>query len=68
MKSLHVLLITLFLVATQSHSQVQVDQIAYNGRDHFITTTIGYPASGTYIPTGQKAPSTILNPDGTGVI
>jgi len=68
MKSLHLLLITLFFVAAQSHAQVHVDQITYNGRDHYITTTIGYPVPGTYIPTGQKAPSTVLNPDGTGFI
>jgi len=68
MKSIHLLLITLFFVAAQSHSQVHVDQITYNGRDHFITTTIGYPVPGTYVPTGQKEPVTLLNPDGTGFI
>jgi hypothetical protein len=68
MKFLKLLFFSLFLVATKSHSQVQVDQITYNNRDHYITTTIGYPIQGTYIPTGQKTPMTLLNPDGTGVI
>lgn len=68
MKFLKLLFFSLFLVATKSHSQVHVDQISYNGKDRYITTTIGYPIPGTYIPTGQKAPSTVLNPDGTGVI
>lgn len=68
MKSLHLLLITLFFVSTQSFSQVHVDQITYNGREHNITTTIGYPVPGTFLPTGKKEPSTILNADGTGVI
>ncbi|WP_428228555.1 hypothetical protein [Flavobacterium sp.] len=68
MKSIHLVLITLFLVATQSFSQVHVDQITYNGRDHYITTTIGYPVPGTFLVTGKKEPATILNADGTGVI
>lgn len=68
MKSLHLLLITLFFVSVQSYSQVHVDQITYNGRDHYITTTIGYPVPGTFLVTGQKEPSTVLNADGTGVI
>jgi hypothetical protein len=68
MKSLQLLFFTLFFVSTHSYSQVQVDKIIYNGRDHYITTTIGYPVPGTFAPTGQKEPVTILNPDGTGVI
>jgi hypothetical protein len=68
MKSIHLLFIALFFVAAPSYSQVQVDQITHNGRDHYITTTIGYPVPGIYIPTGLKEPSTVLNPDGTGVI
>jgi hypothetical protein len=68
MKALHLLLITLFFVSTHSYSQVQVDKITYNNREHFITTTIGYPVPGTYLISGQKEPTTVLNPDGTGVI
>ncbi|TDO73668.1 hypothetical protein EV143_105267 [Flavobacterium chryseum] len=68
MKSLHLLLTTLFFVASHSYSQVHVDQITYNGKDRYITTTIGYPVPGTYAPTGLKEPITVLNPDGTGVI
>lgn len=68
MKFLKLLFFGLFLVATKSHSQVQVDKITYNNHERYITTTIGYPVPGTYIPTGQKQPMTLLNPDGTGVI
>ena len=68
MKSLHLLLITLFFVTAHSYSQVHVDQITYNGKDRYITTTIGYPVPGTYAPTGQKTPITVLNPDSTGFI
>ncbi|RKR11706.1 hypothetical protein C8C83_3449 [Flavobacterium sp. 90] len=68
MKSLRLLFIALFFVSTHSYSQVQVDKITYNGRDHYITTTIGYPVPGTFSITGQKEPTTVLNPDGTGVI
>jgi hypothetical protein len=68
MKSLRLLFIALFFVSTHSYSQVQVDKITYNGRDHYITTTIGYPVPGTFQIAGQKEPTTVLNPDGTGVI
>ncbi len=68
MKSLRLLFIALFFVSTHSYSQVQVDKITYNGRDHYITTTIGYPVPGTFLIAGQKEPTTVLNPDGTGVI
>ncbi|MFH6999491.1 hypothetical protein ACHRVZ_16295 [Flavobacterium sp. FlaQc-57] len=68
MKFLFSVFITLFFVSTHSYSQIHVDQITYNGRDHYITTTIGYPVPGTFITTGQKEPSTVLNQDGTGVI
>ncbi|WP_316633423.1 hypothetical protein [uncultured Flavobacterium sp.] len=68
MKAVHLLFITLFFVSTHSYSQIQVDKISYNNREHFITTTIGYPVPGTFLISGQKEPSTVLNPDGTGVI
>lgn len=68
MKFLHFLLITLVFGTAKMNAQVQVDRITYNTRDHYITTTIGYPVSGTFIPMGQKEPMTLLNPDGTGTI
>jgi len=68
MKSLHLLLITLFFVAVKSYSQVEVNQITHNSKDRYITTTIGFPVPGTYAPIGQKEPITVLNPDGTGSI
>ncbi|CAA9196109.1 hypothetical protein [Flavobacterium collinsii] len=69
MKTLKVFLFTLLFIALKSHSQIHVDRITYKVRDHFITTTIGYPVPGIFLPAGQKKePSTVLNPDGTGVI
>ena len=68
MKILRILLIALFFIATKSHTQVQVDAINYKNHERYITTTLNYPVPGTYLPIGQKAPSTVLNPDGTGVI
>lgn len=68
MKSVHLLLITLFFVAAKSYSQVEVNQITHNSKERYITTTIGFPVPGTYAPIGQKEPITVLNPDGTGSI
>ncbi|WP_281232532.1 hypothetical protein [Flavobacterium gelatinilyticum] len=68
MKSVQLLFIALFFIASKSHSQVHVDQIKHNSKDRYITTTIGYPVQGTYAPTGMKQPLTVLNPDGTGYI
>jgi len=68
MKTLKVLLFILFFVAFKSHSQVQVDQIFYKSKEHYITNTLDYPISGTFLPPEKKEPSTILNPDGTGMI
>lgn len=68
MKSVHVLLIALFFVVAKSYSQVEVNTITHNSKERYITTTIGFPVSGTYAPIGQKEPISQLNPDGTGFI
>ncbi|WP_125720243.1 hypothetical protein [Flavobacterium ustbae] len=69
MKFLKLLFIcSIFFTALQSNAQVEVNQIKHNSKDRFITTTIGYPVSGTFAPIGQKDPITVLNPDGTGYI
>ena len=69
MKFLKLLFIcSIFFTALQSNAQVEVNQIKHNSKDRFITTTIGYPVSGTFAPIGQKEPITVLNPDGTGYI
>lgn len=68
MKIFKVFLFALFFIATQSHSQNQIDIINYKNKERYITTTLNYPIQGTYLPIGQKAPSTVLNPDGSGVI
>jgi hypothetical protein len=68
------LLFALFFIAAQSHSQslapedIKIDKITFKGRERYITTTIPYPIQGTFLPIGKKEPSTVLNPDGTGVI
>ncbi|KAF2333785.1 hypothetical protein [Flavobacterium daemonense] len=67
MKAIRFLIITLILISAKSYSQVEVNPIKYRERERFITTTIGYPAPGTYAPAGQKEPIILLNPDGTGV-
>jgi len=68
MKIFRILLIALFFIATHSYSQAQVDVINYKNKERYITTILNYPVPGTYLPMGQKAPSTVLNPDGSGVI
>ncbi|TDW48888.1 hypothetical protein EV144_103407 [Flavobacterium sp. 270] len=68
MKTLKVILFTLFLISTQSYSQVKVQQITYRIHDHYIATTIGYPIIGTYYSVGKKEPIIILNADGTGML
>ena len=68
MNFIKLLLFSLFLISVNTYSQVEVNKISHNGRDRYITTTIGYPIPGVYIQMNQKEPSTVLNPDGTGVI
>ncbi|MDQ6470753.1 hypothetical protein RB619_08885 [Flavobacterium sp. LHD-80] len=67
MKAIRFLLITLIFISAKSYSQVEVNAIKYREKERFITTTIGYPAPGTYTPAGKKEPIFLLNPDGTGV-
>ena len=69
MKILKVFYFTLLFVAFHSYSQdVQIEKILYKGREHYITTILKYPIAGTFLPPDLKEPSTVLNPDGTGVI
>ncbi|MEO8535694.1 MAG: hypothetical protein ABI441_18195 [Flavobacterium sp.] len=69
MKFLKTFLVALFFIAAQSYSQeININKIIHKGRERYITTTIAYPIQGTFLPIGQTQPSTVLNPDGTGVI
>lgn len=68
MKILKAFLFILFFVTLKSHSQVQVDKIIYKSKEHYITTTLPYHITGTFLPPDKKEPSTVLNDDGTGVI
>ncbi|WJS94352.1 hypothetical protein NYQ10_19910 [Flavobacterium johnsoniae] len=68
MKFLKLLFLSsLFLTVFQSYSQIKVDQITYKIHDHYITTTIGYPVTGTFMSEGKKEPIVQLNPDGSGI-
>ena len=67
MKSLTLLLVTLLLCVTHSYAQIEVNQITAQNQDHFITTTIGYPVSGTYLFEGKTEPVVQLNTNGTGI-
>jgi len=68
MKILKAFLFILFFVTTKSHSQVQVDKIVYKSKEHYITNSLPYHITGTFLPPDKKEPSTVLNEDGTGVI
>ncbi|KFF05433.1 hypothetical protein [Flavobacterium reichenbachii] len=68
MKSLKALLFILFFITVKSQAQVQVDKILYRSKEHYITTSLPYHIAGTFLPPDKKEPSTVLNPDGTGVI
>ncbi|WPO78821.1 hypothetical protein [Flavobacterium sp. KACC 22761] len=67
MKAIRLVFFALVFFTAKSYSQVEVNPITYRDKERFITTTIGYPAPGTYTPAGKKEPVFILNPDGTGV-
>ncbi|KAF2509511.1 hypothetical protein ACQ9BO_21735 [Flavobacterium sp. P21] len=68
MKAIRLLIIALLFFTAKSYSQVEVNTITHNSKERYITTTIGFPVSGTYAPIGQKEPISQLNPDGTGFI
>lgn len=66
MKHLHFLTIAVLLFVAKSYSQ-KVEKITANDGIHYITTTIDYPVTGTYLFEGQTAPIVQLNIDGTGI-
>ncbi|TRX00274.1 hypothetical protein [Flavobacterium gawalongense] len=66
MKSLTLLFFTLLLSVTYSYAQ-KVEKITAKDGSYYITTTIDYPITGTYLSEGGTEPIVQLNPDGTGV-
>ena len=59
--------ITLLFFATNTFSQNKVEQIRAKDGIHYITTTIDYPITGTYLFGGNAEPIIQLNPNGTGI-
>ncbi|MBW4362736.1 hypothetical protein [Flavobacterium taihuense] len=68
MKKLFLLAAVLLLSATNSYAQLKITKINEKGKDHYIATVIGYPITGLYTYVNQIEPTTILNPDGTGIM
>ncbi|MFV5692766.1 hypothetical protein ACM55K_12130 [Flavobacterium sp. LT1R49] len=66
MKSLTLLFFTLLLSVTYSYAQ-KIEKISTKDGSHYITTTIDYPITGTYLSVGETEPIVQLNPDGTGI-
>jgi hypothetical protein len=52
---------------TTIYSQNKSEKISTQDGEHYITTTIDYPISGTYLFEGDKEPIVQLNPDGLGI-
>ena len=68
MKKFTFLLVAFIVNASHSFAQIKVTRIKDQNKDHYIATVIGYPITGIYTYVNQLEPTTILNPDGTGII
>src|SRR6478609_10496617 len=68
MKKFTFLLVAFIVSASHSFAQIKVTKIKDQNKDHYIATVIGYPITGIYTYVNQLEPTTILNPDGTGII
>lgn len=58
------ILLTLFVTTTQAQ---KIEKITSKDGIHYITTTVDYPITGTYLSEGGTEPIVQLNPDGTGI-
>lgn len=67
MKDLKLLFMAFILLTTNSYAQNKIDEITAKDGIHYITTTIDYPITGTYLFEGLTEPIVQLNPDGTGI-
>jgi hypothetical protein len=68
MKKISLLLAALVLNAAHSYSQLKITKITDKNKDHYIANVIGYPIAGVYTVVNQVEPTTVLNPDGTGIM
>lgn len=68
MKKITLLIAALVLSATHSYAQLKINKIRNKDKDHYLVTVIGYPITGIYNYVNQIEPTTILNPDGTGIM
>jgi len=67
MKSVTILIAMIILCVSQSFAQTKVTKITAQNEDHYITTKIDYPITGTYQYENISEPIVILNLDGTGI-
>ena len=67
MKDFILSFLALMLFATISYAQNNIDKISAKDGIHYLTTTIDYPITGTYLFEGAAEPIVQLNPDGTGI-
>ena len=68
MKKFTFLLVAFIVSASHTFAQIKVTKIKDQNKEHYIATVIGYPITGIYTYVNQLEPTTILNPDGTGII
>jgi len=68
MKKISLLLAALMLSAANSFAQIKITKIKVKDKDHYLANVIGYPIAGIYNYINQIEPTTVLNPDGTGII
>lgn len=66
MKYLNVLAIALLLFISDIYAQ-KVEKITAKSGMHYITTSINYTVTGTYLIAGELEPIVQLNSDGTGI-
>lgn len=68
MKKISLVITVLILSATHSFAQIKISKIKIKDKEHYLANVIGYPIFGIYNYVNQVEPTTILNPDGTGII
>lgn len=68
MKKISLLFAALLLSAAHSFAQLKITKIKDKDKNHYIVNVIGYPITGIYNLVNQIEPTTILNPDGTGIM
>jgi hypothetical protein len=66
MKHLNSLIISSLLFTANIYAQ-KIEKITAKDGAHYITTSIDYPITGTYLLSGETEPIVQLNQDGTGI-